>query len=157
MDIRQYIMKLLAAALLCGIAQGFFIEKSVAGAAIKLLCSMVMVLTVVSPWASLRLQDAGDYLEQIQTDGSLTAAIGENMAIGELRQIIKSRIEAYILDKAESYGARLTVEVILSDDQIPIPSSVRISGSISPYGKKMLSDMIRKDLGIEVEDQKWMG
>lgn len=78
------------------------------------------------------------------------------MASEELRTIIKSRVEAYILDKAESYGAKLKVEVMLSEDQVPVPMSVRITGSISPYGKKMVTQLIREDLGIASEEQVWI-
>ena len=114
-----------------------------------------MVLTVVSPWTHIRIRDAADYFDKIQSDGSLAAAVGENMASDESKAIIISRVEAYILDKAESYGAKLQVEVILSEDPVPTPRSVRIRGSISPYGKKMMTQMIREDLGIASEDQIW--
>lgn len=155
MDFREYILKLLSAALLCGVAVGFFSEKSAAGSVIKMVCGVVMVLTVVSPWTHIRIRDAADYFDKIQSDGSLAAAVGENMASDELKAIIISRVEAYILDKAESYGAKLQVEVILSEDPVPTPRSVRIRGSISPYGKKMMTQMIREDLGIASEDQIW--
>jgi len=155
MDIQAYILKLLSAALLCGVAVGFFSEKSAVGAVIKMICGAVMVLTVVSPWTYIRIQDAADYFDRIQADGSLAAQLGENMAYEELGTIIKSRVEAYILDKAESYGAKLQVEVILSEDPVPTPRSVHIRGRISPYGKKMMTQMIREDLGIASEDQVW--
>ena len=152
---KDYILSLLSAALLCCVAQGFFIEKSTVGSVVKMLCGIVMILTVVSPWASIRLRDLGDCLDSIHSDSSLAVGLGENMAQNELREIIKSRVEAYILDKANNYGAQLTVEVILSEEQIPVPISLHISGNISPYGKKMLSKMISEDLGIGLEDQVW--
>lgn len=156
MEMREYILKLLAAALLCGVAQAFFSGKCAVGGTIKMICGIVMVLTVVSPWTTLRLQDAADYFEKIQAEGSNVTSVGGNMASEELRTIIKSRVEAYILDKAESYGAKLKVEVMLSEDQVPVPMSVRITGSISPYGKKMVTQLIREDLGIASEEQVWI-
>ena len=59
------------------------------------------------------------------------------------------------MDKAESLGAELTVEVTLSDDELMVPCAVKLSGAISPYAKKVLSDTIAKDLGIQVEEQIW--
>jgi hypothetical protein len=57
------------------------------------------------------------------------------------------------LDKAESLGAELTVEVMLDDSQIPIPTKVRIRGNISPYNREKLSSIIERDLGIPTEAQ----
>ena len=157
MDVKAYLLKLISAALLCGVVKGFFDEKGAVGAVLKMMCGIVMLLTAVSPWTNLQLNHLTDYFERITMDAETIVASGENMASQELETIIKSRMEAYILDKAESYGAKLTVEVILSDDQVPTPKSVRISGSISPYGKQMMSRMIREDLGIATEDQIWTG
>ncbi len=72
-----------------------------------------------------------------------------------LSDIIKSRCEAYILDKAAGMDLSLTVEVGVSADEMPVPKTVRISGNISPYKKSKLKSILVNDLGIEEEDQTW--
>ena len=52
--------------------------------------------------------------------------------------------------------AVLDVEVTLNDDDPPVPCGVKITGSISPYSKEMLSSFIANDLSIAKEDQIWM-
>jgi hypothetical protein len=47
------------------------------------------------------------------------------------------------------------VEVELSDEEIPVPKTVSVTGKISPYAKKQLSEMMERELGIKVENQKW--
>ena len=116
-----------------------------------------MALTVVSPWTSVKFNDLTDYFENLSAMADVSVSDGENMAREELETIIKSRAQAYILDKADSFGADLTVEVILSSSEIPIPCGVRIAGEISPYGKNRLSQMITEDLAIALEDQIWTG
>ena len=47
------------------------------------------------------------------------------------------------------------VEVTVDTSQTPVPNAVRVSGQISPYGKKQLQQMIANDLGIALEAQIW--
>ena len=61
------------------------------------------------------------------------------------------------MDKAKSFGAELTVEVRVDGSELPVPCAVRVSGSISPYGKKQLGSIIADELGIALEDQTWTG
>jgi hypothetical protein len=59
------------------------------------------------------------------------------------------------LDKAQALNTALEVEVTLSDDEIPIPVKVRLSGKVSPYAKGRLQQIISEELGIERENQIW--
>ena len=72
-----------------------------------------------------------------------------------LAQFIKERTQSYILDKAQSLNAVLDVEVTLSDDEIPVPVKVCITGKVSPYARGRLENLIIEDLGIEKENQIW--
>ena len=74
-----------------------------------------------------------------------------------LKQIIKDKTEAYILDKAASLGVDLQVDVILSDTAPPLPVEVLLIGAASPYAKAQLSTMIADELGIAKEAQRWTG
>jgi hypothetical protein len=69
---------------------------------------------------------------------------------------IIQQTQAYILDKARSLDAELTVEVFLGDGTIPVPIGVRLEGNISPYARKLLSQMLQDDLGIPAEEQIWI-
>ena len=155
--ISGYLLRITIAALVCGIATHLLGEKDTLGRITRLLAGIFMALTVVSPWTSVKLHDLTDYFEDLSVMADINVTVGENMAREELETIIKSRAQAYILDKADSFGADLTVEVILDSSEIPIPCGVRIAGEISPYGKKRLSQMITEDLAIDVEDQIWTG
>jgi len=73
-----------------------------------------------------------------------------------MAQSIIDSTRAYILEKAETFGAELTVEVMLDDSSIPVPSGVRIRGNISPYNREKLGSIIQRDLGIPTEAQIWI-
>lgn len=155
--VRGYLIRLTAAAIVCGIVTGVLGKKGTLGAVIQLLAGVFMVITIVSPWTKIRLNGFGEYFDSLSLEAASAAADGENTARETLADIIKSETEAYILDKADSFGATLTVEVILDDAAVPAPCGVRISGSISPYGKSELSRIIEEDLAIALEDQIWTG
>ena len=110
---------------------------------------------MVNPFVELDFSVISDYFDDFISEGQAMASIGENMAREAEGDIIKSRVQAYILDKAKSYGAQLNVEVIL--DQSNVPVSVELQGNISPYGKAQLTNTITEDFGIAKEHQLWIG
>ena len=150
-----YILRMTGAALICSIASMLVDKKAMNGRIMKLLCGTFLSLTMVSPFLQLEIDSIPDFIEDIQNQAENVSSQGEKTAYNEMETIIKSKIQAYILDKAMSYGGQLTVEVNVDDAGIPTPCGVRISGTISPYGKTQLQEMIRRDLGIPLEAQIW--
>ena len=87
------------------------------------------------------------------------AAIGERAAEldvagkEELAAIIAGRTAAYISDKADALGLRVTarVETEPGVDGTPLPASAELTG---PYSRE-LADWITGELGIPAERQGW--
>jgi stage III sporulation protein AF len=87
------------------------------------------------------------------------AAIGERTAEldaagkEELAAIIAGRTAAYISDKADALGLRVTarVETEPGVDGTPLPASAELTG---PYSQE-LADWIAGELGIPAERQVW--
>ena len=79
------------------------------------------------------------------------------MAEDAYRSGIKQRTESYILEKARSLGTEVTVEVTLSTEEMPVPIGVTLTGSISPYAKEQLAQMMEQELGINRKEQIWIG
>lgn len=155
--IREYLLRLTAAAVLCGIVTGFLGKKGTLGAIVRLLTGIFMTLTVVSPWTQVRIGDFTDYFDDLSAQAANVSQDGERMAKDAVADIIKAEAEAYILDKANSFGAELTVEVSVDSSDLPVPCAVRINGRISPYGRTQLERIISEELGIALEDQIWTG
>ena len=155
--VREYLLRLVSAALLCGIVNGLLGKKGALGAVVKLMTGIFMVFTLVNPWIKLEIGDLSGFVGDISAGADILVESGQTDARLALEKIIKSKTEAYILDKAKSYGAELTVEVRVDGSELPVPCAVCVSGSISPYGKTQLSSMIADELGIALEDQTWTG
>ena len=156
-NIRQYIIQVTVAALLCSIVTQVVGEKSPSASVVRLITGTFMFLCLVSPLANFRLRDLTTYFDglSVQTDQSVSQ--GQLAAFEEMSAIIKSKTETYIMDKGAIYGANLQVVVTLEQGSVPAPCGVRISGSISPYAKTQLQNLISQDLGIPLEAQIWTG
>ena len=154
-DIGAYLVSVTAAALLCGGARAM-VPEGILSAALKTVTGLLMVLAVASPWLELRLPEGTDWIGSFQQDGENAAAAGSESAMDALREGISRQTAAYIQDKATALGAELTVEVILTEESLPVPRRVILRGAVSPYAKTALSDYLRGELGIEMEEQIWI-
>jgi len=153
--IREYLIGVVAAALLCGIITTLIGTKGTVGVAVKLLSGLLMLLAVIRPWTSITFDGLFSWAEDITADGTGFVASGKIMADDAFRASIKQQAGAYILDEAKTLDCQLAVEVILSDEDIPVPKQVRLSGEISPYARQALMKFITERLGIGQEDIIW--
>lgn len=154
--VREYLLGVTCAAILSGILCALADEKHTGGALVKLLCGIFLCLTLVRPLSGLRLEELTIENRQFSREGEAAAQTGMEYARQAEMQLIKSRTEAYILDKAAQYDLRLEVEVTVSHGEIPVPESVILRGQVSPYAKSRLMDLLETDIGIPKEKQQWM-
>lgn len=152
--IKEYILGVITAAILCAIVSQLVKRDSFIGTAVKLISSVFMLISLVSPVMNIKFKPE-KFLTDFTRDANHITTSAVDSSRESIARIIKERTQAYILDKANLRGAALTIEVALSDDDIQKPVSVTLSGEISPYAKKLLSEAIEKDLGISAEAQIW--
>lgn len=153
--IAEYLLSVTGAAIICAVVLRLLAGKGSAAAIGKMVAGIFMALTVIGPITQVRLSDALELLPDISADAQAAVAQGEASAKNALREGISAQVEAYILDKAAQLGVALTVEVELTEDTIPVPVRVRLSGNVSPYAKTRLQSILRDDLGIDKENQIW--
>lgn len=154
--IGKIILSISAAAIIVSIMQAFF-KHGMTARLIRLAGGLFLMFTLVNPIAKLDFQKLFDTHWDFTVHGADAAAYGQDLAQQQLHGIIKQQCEAYILDKAEAYHTQLEVEVMLSSDQIPTPTAVRLQGNVSPYAKQSLQQYIQQNLGISKEQQLWIG
>jgi hypothetical protein len=154
-DIRGYLLRLIAAAMVCWMAHAMMKKDTPVAAIGKLLCGVFMALTVLSPMMEFRIPDLMAYAEDYSTAAAQAAAMGQNFTNGAMTEIIKQRCASYILDKAREFGAELTVDIQVTEDFMPVPCAVTITGAVSPYARLRLGELITANLGIGEEAQFW--
>lgn len=154
--IRQCIISITAAGLICGCISAIVSKKGVYGTIIKLLTSVFLVLTVISPWTNLKFPDYTDFWNEMSASGSALVLDGTEMAQEATIGLIKANAEAYILDKATALGLDVNVDISVNCTTTPIPDGVVITGAVSPYAKTQMQEYIIENLGIPKENQIWM-
>lgn len=153
--IREYLIGVTAAAILCALVNRLM-GKQGSGIAVRMVCGLLLTVSVIAPWTKARLDHLLDGKIQIDYEAEQLVQQGRVDADAQMRDIISRQTEAYILDKARGLGADISVTVTLSEDTLPVPKAVSISGNISPYGKNVLSQIISQDLGVGSEGQVWV-
>jgi len=155
-EIRQYILSVVCVATICGIIQLSFSSKNSTSRTVKLITGLVLTITIMRPIMHIDALDPEAFLGSVSTDGQWAVAEGERTANDQLAACIKEDAESYILDKANEWGLEVQAEVVLSAATPPIPESVTITGTVSPYGKKKMAHCIEDNLGIAEENQLWI-
>ena len=145
----QYILTVVAAAMLVGILQSLAGQGTM-GTLTKLLGGVFLALTMLSPVLKLEIPDPAEWFSDVMMDGESMAAEGTALAADAKEDIIRSQVEAYILDKAD---ADLAVSVEL--DAEGVPCGVTLTGDVSPRAKAQLSRMLAEELGLGEEVQQW--
>ncbi|MBQ1703230.1 MAG: hypothetical protein II021_01985, partial [Oscillospiraceae bacterium] len=87
-----------------------------------------------------------------------SAALGEEKAEVRTRFIIESKLNEYILDKAEELGLSglaVSVRCEWADEGFWYPTGAQISGNASEMTKEKLKAYIEAELGIPKERQIW--
>ncbi len=153
--IRQYLLSVTAAALLCAIVKAIIGKRETTGIISNVIVGLIMAVTILSGWRNLDIINNFDLDSLMDSDAYTAIESGQNMAAETLSASIKQQTESYILEKAKTLDLQIRVEVKMSNDQIPVPCYVTLTGSASPYAKKQMTNMIVNDLGITEENQKW--
>lgn len=154
--IRQYLLSVISAAIICSVIISLTDKKASAGTMIRMLCGLFMSVTMIYPLVDLKARDITSYFQSIEQESEHIVSDGKIAANEAVSTIIKERTEAYILDKASSAGLTLTVSVCVEGEEIPSPVSVTLQGKVSPYAQQKLCKLIEDELGIPKERQKWI-
>ena len=153
--VRTYLLAIFAAAVICAIVTKLVGEKGTLGALTKLIAGVFLVFTLIRPLASVDLSGVTQWAQGYDDEATRAVEEGQAQTRKALAKLISQRTQAYILDKAQALNTALEVEVTLSDDEIPVPVKVKLSGKVSPYVKGRLQQIITENLGIEKENQIW--
>lgn len=154
-DIKQYLLSVVICTIICAILAQISGKNGMVPSVLKLLTGLFIIYTVLSPWTKMQISDLSNYFSDLSLDALHAVDAGKESALKETGAIIKSQLEAYILDKASSMDLDISVHVELEHSQPPLPHSVQIKGNASPYTKKRMIQIITDELGIPKENLQW--
>ena len=151
--LREYLLGITAAALICAILTAILQDQKYK-TLLKLLCSIFMTLSIVSPLLDFRM-------DALEFDGNFVSAQAYSI-VEEGSMAAKKAMEAAVAEqtadcigqKAALLSAEITARVILEEETL-VPIAVELCGAVSPYAKQQLSQWICEELGISKEAQRW--
>ena len=152
---KSYILSIVAAAIVCAVTKSFLNQKTATGRIAGLLSGILMAITVIAPLGDITFSNITDYLDGLSYEADIYVKKGQAMAENRTADIIKAQTEAYILDKANSMGLEITVEVELDESNGSVPCGAAVKGTLSPYTKEVLGTYMEDNLGISKEKQRW--
>lgn len=154
-SIRQYILSVVCIAVLCALIQMLLAGGSMESL-VKLVTGLTITLIVLNPVLNIGLIRIDTYFDDLAADAALITEEGEGAATDMVSKHIKERTEAYICDMANELGVKVSVDVRVIEGNPPAPAEITVTGTVAPYVKTRLSDIIEKDLGISEDDQIWI-
>ena len=156
-SVKNYIVMIVAVCLCCGIIKKLAGETGPHSTIINALCGVTLAVTVISAIITIDFRSFENVLDDIQFQSTTYVQTGVADTNNELREIISSKVCAYVLEKASSYDCSISsVQVTLSDDSLPVPNSIVIIGTFSPYVKNHLAEIFESNLGVSKESQQWI-
>jgi hypothetical protein len=154
-EIKTYLMTVICAALICAITCTVMASKGVNGALVRLLAGVIMTVTLITPFKRLDLSGINGYWDAYSSDAASSVALGVEQTKLALRDGIKKRSEEYILKEASRLNLSITAAVQLSDDDLPVPVRVDLSGNASPYAKNALIQSVCTAFDLKKENVQW--
>ena len=152
--LKSWLLGVTAAALAVSLAQALTPEGTVKKVG-KLVCGLVLLLAVVRPVAAV---DPAALIPDWAGPGGLGQTGAGESGKEALKILIAQKTGAYIVDKGQSLGCRVTrAAVTVAEDPSgwPVPWSVVITGSWTGEGQEALERTVAEELNIPSERQSY--
>ena len=157
MGIRNFFIRLIAIGISGSMLASIFADGK-GKRIISAVVGLALLLTSVDFFAKIdwnAFKELAEGLENFSYDEK-TAIPVDNTEI--MSSIIKQQTETYILDKADEMGLKIAkAEIEMSEENgTPYPAGVSITGAISSQERWQLSALLKEDLAIAPEQQRWI-
>ena len=155
--ISGWILRLVGAALISSAALTLAPEGA-AKRAVRLACGLMSAAALMSAVLSFDYSEFSKEAARYRQELGESAALGEEKAEVRTRFIIESKLNEYILDKAEELGLSdlsVSCRCEWGDEGFWYPTGVEIIGNAPEKAKERLKTYIEAELGIPKERQIW--
>ena len=152
--IRDYLLSVCCAALLCSVVGILTDGKSAASKLIKLLSGVFLATVMLKPVISIRMSDWKHFESDILEKSKNVVAEGERVALEALEENAAQSAKEIVQQEAEKLGCILDVTVYWEGES---PKEIMLKGAASPYAKNALSQWLTENMGLSREAQIWIG
>lgn len=155
---RQWLIGVTSAALLAAIADGLMPKGPVKQIG-TLICALLLLCVLLRPVLTSEFGGAIQIFSSMEEQAAQQREQLSEQSDTLLKQSIEHRCSAYIVDKAAQLGAvcQVQTECVPGEGGMWLPAIVRVTGQMEPETRKALSQVIEKELGIDMEHQLYSG
>ncbi len=118
-----------------------------------LVTGIFLLATGLRPFGIFEFSQWDNPIERYRGQAEHIAMQAQQDAQSQLEAQIQGQTQEYILDKANTLGMSLEIQVEL-DDRF-LPWQVTLKGPVSPYARQQLKEVLEEELGIPEERQVW--
>ena len=152
--IREYLLSVSYAALICTIIVMLAGEKSSAGKSIKILAGIFLIMVILKPAIQIRISDWKSFESDFWETSQQAVAEGERLALASFSAKATLSTQRLIEQEAERLGCRLDVVVVWEDNS---PKEIQLKGAVSPYAKSAITRWITNNMDLSGEAVIWIG
>lgn len=152
---KQWLMGVIAAAILCTIAQDLSPKGSVKQVG-RLVCAMVLLCAVLSPIKMLDVAAGGQWLTDYRAALADSRAALAEQGEGIQMAVIGEKYRAYIEDKGAQLGLKCQAQVDCREEgEIYVPDWVEVTGDLTQGDWDGLRRCLEEELGVPPERQSF--
>lgn len=152
-NFKSYIISIIICALSCRIVSQI-VSNTRRKALMHFVSGTLLAIFILRPLSHIDPEALWEVPELDQFSAAYYITEGEKAAIEAQEKSIKDACETYILDKATTLGAKITVHFSLNEELMPL--FAEISSDANPDVQMQLENILMTDLGIPKENQKWI-
>lgn len=154
--LKMWLLAMTAAALLAGAVEQLCPDGPVKRA-VRLVCGLVLLVTMLRPAAQLRDLAWGDLFSMEREAAQESVEQGTQMGAEQMSAIIAEEAGAYIVDKAAEMGIQCAAQVFCSETEegLILPQAVEVAGEMTAQQRQDLTELISGELGIPAEEQSY--
>ena len=102
--IRQYLLSVTGAAIICSILMSILGKKGMYSSVIRMLCGLFMAVTMISPVMRIHLKNFEAYFGELNVEANSAVSWGIQTAEDASAEFIKDKTETYIWTKRHLWG-----------------------------------------------------
>jgi stage III sporulation protein AF len=121
----------------------------------KLTGGLILVLAVVQPLVTWDYDQLYDWVNALPA-GSLSQEEVETAAWPLMKGSIEEELNAYIAEKAADQGISCAVQVTCTQEEVPVPEEVTVTGTLDNQEKETLAQLLTQTLGLDREHQHFV-
>ncbi len=152
--IRSYLISVVAVCAIAAIASTM-VKASLVSRVLRLVCGILVLAVVISPFAKINLNTLSDSLESLISTDTKPIEDTAKRAQEQFKLQVQKSTEQHIEQIAANFGISVQARVTVEEGELPVPSEVELIGDCPVEQKAELSDYIANQIGIPYEKQTW--